>query len=51
MYEVYVYGNDYGVVKMFSKKEKTTAEKIKGEVREQSNRSLLEKVAFVIPGY
>jgi hypothetical protein len=36
---------------MFGKKEKTTAEKIHGEVKKQSTRNLLEKVAFLIPGY
>ncbi len=34
-----------------SDKEKTTAEKIRSEVKKQSTRNLLEKIAYWIPGY
>lgn len=32
-------------------KEETPAEKIRGEVGKQSKRNLLEKIAYLIPGY
>jgi uncharacterized protein YdhG (YjbR/CyaY superfamily) len=51
MHEVYVYDNIYGVVTMSSNKEKTTAEKIRSEVKGQSTRNLMEKVSLLIPGY